>query len=321
MNLPVILLLIAAALLLFWIAPGILSTVLIFCGRQRPEVAMGKTYFLPFREEMDGCIAYLERLSPARVGVTAGDGVALSALWFDRGGDKTVLMAHGYKASALSNFCISGKVFWERGYNLLLIDQRAHGRSGGRCSTFGLHEQYDLLRWIDWIRQNTSTRHLAVYGVSMGCAAMAYASDKVSPERVQAMILDCGFTSPRDELVRVGREKHVPWQIMLPVIRACFRLFIGGDIYQPVSDSLRKTRIPAFFLHGGNDNTVTPEHCRENYAACASEKALELVPGAEHTMAFAAGGAPTRERLFAFLNRAFQERDNDFYIEERDNQP
>lgn len=307
MNLPEILLILLAALIVLWLAPGVVATILVFCGRQRPEAALNKYYYLPYREEMDRCTACLERLGPRRVSLTAEDGTPLSALWFDRGGGRTVLMAHGYKASAYTNFCISGKAFWDRGYSLLLIDQRAHGQSGGRSSTFGLREQYDLLRWIDWVRENTQTGDLVVYGVSMGCAAMAYASDKVGTDRVRAMVLDCGFTSPRDELVNVGIRRRVPWQIMLPVIRACFRLFFGGDINTPVSRSLASTQIPAFFLHGTGDRTVEPESSRKNYGACASKKVLTLIPGAEHTMAFAAGGEALRVELFSFLERAIRE--------------
>ena len=299
-----ILIIILVAVILFWIAPCFAIFILIFCRRHRPENAMKKPYFVPIRDKMEESIAFLEGLSPKEVTVTARDGIRLYARWFDQGKKKTVIMAHGFKASAYSNFCISGKVFWERGYNLLLIDQRMHGRSEGRHTTYGLEEQYDLLRWIDWAKEHTETEELFVYGVSMGCAQMAFASDKIGPERVKAMILDCGFTSVRDQLVKVAVQKHAPWKGIVPVLRLAVRLRWGHDVYVSVADSLKRTRIPAFFLHGEADQTVPVTDGQRNYEACASKKEICIVPGAEHTMAFVVGGKEVWDRLFAFLDQA-----------------
>lgn len=303
MNLTQILLLIGAAVVVFWVAPCVVATLRLFCGRHRPETVMNKYYYIPYRAEMDRCISFFEALGGQRVGIRAEDGTPLSAVWYDHGGGKTVLMAHGFKASAMSNFCISAKAFWDRGYNLLLIDQRAHGESGGNVCGFGLREQYDLIGWIGWIESHTQTAALAVYGVSMGCAAMAYASDRLGPDRVRAMILDCGFFSPMEQLATVGKRLHVPWKIMLPSIRALARMTMGLDLDKPVTDALSRTRIPAFFLHGAEDVTVDPEDGRRNWAACASEKEFVLVPGAEHTMAFVVGGEALQQKLFAFLEQ------------------
>ena len=303
MTLSQLLLLLGAAVVVFWVAPCVVSTYMLFCGRHRPEAAMRKYYYLPFREEMDRCIAFLSGLGGKRVSLRADDGTPLSAVWYDRGGGKTVLMAHGFKASPMSNFCIAAKAFWDRGYNLLMIDQRAHGESGGYVCGFGLREQYDLIRWVEWLEANTRTDALAVYGISMGCAAMAYASDRLGPDRVRAMILDCGFYSPREQLATVGRRLHVPWKIMMPSIRALARLTLGLDLDTPVTDALSRTQIPAFFLHGAEDVTVDPEDGRRNWAACASEKEFILVPGANHTMAFPVGGEALQRKLFAFLEQ------------------
>lgn len=44
--------------------------------------------------------------------------------------------------------------------------------------------------------------------------------------------------------------------------------------------------IPVLFIHGTDDHFVPIEMTYENYKACASEKRLLVVPGAEHTMSY-----------------------------------
>ncbi|MBQ7566093.1 MAG: alpha/beta hydrolase [Oscillospiraceae bacterium] len=298
----IILLIVCAAALIFWLAPGVTAAMMVFFRRHRLEIAQSKYYFKPYREEMARCWEFLQRQPHRRVAVRAYDGVPLSALWFDRGGGKTAVLLHGYNASAMTNFSVSGAALWERGYNLLLVDQRAHGESGGRFSGFGLAERNDLLSWLDWLSRETATKRTVVWGVSMGCAAASYVSDRIG-DRVQALVLDCGYTSPREQFASVGRRRHVPWRLTLPVIRATVRLLKGVDINESTTAALSRTTIPAAFLYGEADDTVSAETFGAIYDACASEKIIITVPGAAHTMAYICASAAQKEQLLAFLEK------------------
>ena len=57
-----------------------------------------------------------------------------------------------------------------------------------------------------------------------------------------------------------------------------------GDFSAP--EALSETNIPVLFIHGTDDKFVPVEMSYENYKACASEKRLVIVPGADHTMSF-----------------------------------
>ena len=51
-------------------------------------------------------------------------------------------------------------------------------------------------------------------------------------------------------------------------------------------EALKNTTIPVLFIHGSDDHFVPIEMTYENYKACASEKRLLVVPGAEHAMSY-----------------------------------
>lgn len=65
----------------------------------------------------------------------------------------------------------------ECGYNILMVDQRAHRNSVGRTITFGVKERYDCLDWIAHLRETfgqDTKMLLIVLGADHG---MSYMTD------------------------------------------------------------------------------------------------------------------------------------------------
>jgi pimeloyl-ACP methyl ester carboxylesterase len=73
------------------------------------------------------------------------------------------------------------------GYNLLLLDFRGHGESGGDGSTLGTDERYDVLGAIDFLRtrRDLSSDRMGIWGVGMG----AYAGLLAAAERKEVVAL------------------------------------------------------------------------------------------------------------------------------------
>ena len=54
---------------------------------------------------------------------------------------------------------------------LLLVDQRACGKSEGKYITFGAKEKYDILLWIKFINERYyGKKTIYIHGTSMGAA-------------------------------------------------------------------------------------------------------------------------------------------------------
>ncbi|MBP5662108.1 MAG: hypothetical protein J6X30_03010 [Clostridia bacterium] len=261
-------------------------------------------YYTPYAERFAQATAVLRGLPRRTISFEASDHTPLRALFYDAGSDKTAVFLHGYNAPPLNNFAPQAALLYREGFNLAFVFQRAHGGSGGR-TTMGCLEQRDLLDFLPVLTHNTATKEVLLYGMSMGCTATAYASDRLDPDLVKAMILDCGYTSPYAALTREMRRHHVPVFLLAPWVTFFARVILGISIKKTVTDSLKRTRVPALFLHGGADQTVPAAQGRENFEACASPKEWYTHPEALHTTCYLSGGEEAQRRLLTFVRTYF----------------
>lgn len=299
-------LLIAAGLYaFFFVAPAVVAYHHIFA--RKPDRSFDgsgavKTSFAPYLDQISAARSKL--LTDGRsVSLTSRDGLHLHGTYVDGGSTKTAVFLHGYRADYLACCAVQAAAFRREGYNVLLIQHRAHGESGGDHTTLGLEEQFDLLDWVDWVRRETNTEQIVIYGVSMGGTTAAYAADRLDPAAVRVIVVDCGFSSPYDQIAWDGRRRGIPSWGVMPVIRLLAKGQLNVDIKTPVTEALSRTAIPCFFLHGTDDLTVPYPQGVANYESCASDKELFSVPGGGHTVSYMAGGEACRKALFDFVRK------------------
>ena len=263
-------LIILLALLLLYILFIVIPSVLIFnfaFGRKECSIPLSErgdlsgTRYEPYADELIAADTYVRSHPMERVGVTAEDGTRLTGFYLDQHSDRTMIFVHGYRGEPVSNFCMQAKHYCELGWNLLFIIQRAHGESGGKWLGLGVLECRDLPLWIDLAARREGV----------------------------------------EQLMHDARMRHLPGFLILPVMRAYGRLRIGADIYRRTTDSLKNCRVPAVFIHGTGDLTVSCEQGLENYNACASEKLWIPVEGAQHILACTVGGKDTEMKTERFL--------------------
>lgn len=300
---------IAALYLLFIAAPALIAFLIIF-GRQKqamPEnAAASGEYYRPVAALLQEAAAEMNAVPHRDVSVTAKDGVTLRGRYYDLGFPATAVCVHGFRSSPEMNFGLLSRSLRKAGCNLLLVDQRAHGSSGGRLTGMGLLEQYDVPVWLDYLLANTGTEKLLLCGVSMGCFTLSMAAPALENYPVKGLVLDCGYRSVEEQVLQAGRERRLPMFLLLPLVRALGKLLLHADIRAEAAERLAENRIPALFLHGEDDTAVNPEDSKINCNACASEKRLLLVPGAEHTLALAVGGGEVRGAVEDFLARCLK---------------
>lgn len=300
-----ILLILLAVYIIFFAAPAIVSAAAIFSRRDwtdfdtllRPDYQ-----FAPYADQLRAANKSLMQMESRSVETQADDKILLRAEYYDLHAKKTVIFLHGYRSNPMVNFSVQGICFARHGYNLLIVHQRAHGDSGGSSPTLGLLEQFDAIRWVDWVKSKTNISEIVIYGMSMGAATAAYASDKLNPSLVKAVIMDCGYSSPFEQISFDCRKRHLPTRMMMPVIRLFVRVRCGVDIHKSVLPSLSKTQIPLFFLHGTADETVPYSQGQINYSACSSRKSFFTAEGVSHTMSFPAKPEAAEQAIFSFLS-------------------
>jgi len=197
----------------------------------------------------------------------------------------TIIQFHGYRSHFAVDFSASMKYYHDKGYNLLMVDQRAHGRSQGKYITFGVKERYDVLSWVTYVAMMLGEDHpIFIGGLSMGATTVCMASDLEFPGNVVGVIADCGFTSPADILGDLAESQYrVSRKIAVPFLSIFSRIFCGFGLQQwSTLDALRQTKLPVALFHGQADKLVPCSMSRRSYEACASRKVLTEFPGAGH---------------------------------------
>ena len=251
------------------------------------EWAQGSRFLPQIRENVE----FVDKLPCDTVHITADDGTLLSARYCHEADDAPIaIIMHGYRATAMRDTMGLIVLCKKLGFNLLMPDQRAHGQSGGHSITMGAQERYDVRAWAYWASVRSGGKSsIFLMGVSMGAATVLLASGLDLPESVHGIIADCGYSSIRD-ICRTCLPKYLPYVPVGPgyaVGKAGAELFAHFD---PDTVDCRKavahTKVPILFIHGSADDFVPCSMSRENYAACASEKELLIIPGATHAMCY-----------------------------------
>lgn len=204
--------------------------------------------------------------------------------------DKLAICGHGYTGCGLKD-CASIAVFFHRmGYNCLIVDHRAHGKSEGDYVGFGILDRFDMKAWVDFMecRFNGNVR-IVLYGVSMGAtiAVMTAGISSLSP-CVKAVVADCAFTSPYDVFAHIlKRDYHMPpFPIMNINDMLCRKKAGYGFRDYSTLDAVKSTGIPMLFIHGRDDNFVPLYMSEQNYEACRSPKDIFIVDNAAHAASY-----------------------------------
>lgn len=242
--------------------------------------------------------------------ITSFDGLRLHAKFYAASERKAPvqIMFHGYKSSAERDFCGGLREGIDGGFNVLLVDQRAHGESEGKYLTFGVNERFDCLSWASYAAERFENDvKIYLYGISMGAATVLMASALPLPKSVSGIVADCGYTSPKAIICSVLRDHHVPAAPVYAVARLGARLFCGFDLNSASApDALRRSHIPVLFIHGDDDRFVPCRMSRENFEASAAErKKLLIVHNAGHGLSYMLDRPAYLSSLHSFLEANF----------------
>lgn len=302
--------LVLIALLLAVVAVGV-CTFFIACTRGKQPQWLNE-------EELKG--TSLEKLYPyilfahqwlsshdvEEVTTQSRDGLKLHARWVPAENPKgTILLAHGYKSTPYIDFSKVLDVYHRLGMNMLIPDQRCHGKSEGKFITFGVKEWQDMCCWVNYHNTHFGQYPMVLSGLSMGASTVLFMADEELPHNVHGIIADCGFTSPYEIISKVFRSTtHLPAKPFLWVTELCARCFAGFSLKgKDTRITLRSGKYPIILAHGLADDFVPSEMSRQAYEACTSEKELLLVENAGHGYSFLKDQERYTRTVTAFLQK------------------
>ncbi len=218
----------------------------------------------------------------------ARDGVALGGWWMPAENARgTLIVCPGLNGSADKDVPQTVPLH-QAGFNVLLFDWRAHGRSKGELVTFGALEQADLFGALDYVQREHGAEHVGVLGLSMGAgvALMIAAQD----ERIAALVVDGVYPTLKGMAVSYLRTRGVPRRVgralsgmvlLMGSLRAGHWLL---DV-QPRRYA-RRVHVPTLFIHAEHDEFASARDVENMRATMDAPAELWIAPDCAHREAF-----------------------------------
>lgn len=248
----------------------------------------GKIYD-PYREQMISWMKEVRAMPCKDVSITSFDGLKLCGKYYEyEKGAPTELMFHGYRGSGERDLCGAVQRCFRLHRNVLIVDQRASGKSKGRVITFGIYESRDCLSWTEFlIKEFGKDTKIILTGISMGAATVLMAAGRKLPENVICILADCGYSSPKEIIKKVINDMKLPAKLLFPFVKLGARIFGGFNIDETSAlDAMKRCKVPVIFIHGEDDNYVPCDMSRKVYSLCPTSKILFTVPKAGHGLAY-----------------------------------
>jgi hypothetical protein len=244
---------------------------------------------------------------------TSADGILLKAWWVPVDEPRAVVVVlHGMDGQDASTMLGHAQFLHAAGYATLVLDMRAHGRSGGERIGLAFEEPQDVAAALDWIAAQPSLDGVpvALLGVSMG-GATALRTAAARPD-VDAVISVSAFASVdmmiHDAFVMMMDAPDPVIALFTPFTRLTFRLMYGvwPAKASPLAEIDRIPPRPVLLAHGDADGQVSVANAYALAEAAGEQVELWIVEGAGHFVYRVDGAAPEdafyRERIIAFLN-------------------
>ncbi len=194
-----------------------------------------------------------------------------------------VILVHGYMGSSyeMSGFA---KEYINMGYNVFLIDLRAHGKSEGKYIGMGWKDRLDLKEWINKICTDEPECKIILYGVSRGAATVMMTTGEKLPKNVKACIEDCGYSSVYDQFKMMLESIPRFFANFILISSGCVSKIRIGYSYNEASSvkQIKKTNIPILFIHGDKDKFVPYIMLGKLYKAANYPKQRLIIENAGH---------------------------------------
>lgn len=221
--------------------------------------------------------------------------------------NKLAICGHGYTGCGLKD-CVSIAVFFHRmGYNCLIVDHRAHGKSEGDYVGFGILDRFDMKAWIDCMEKRfEGDAEIVLYGVSMGATIAVMTAGLTSlSTSVKAVVADCAFTSPYDVFAHIlKRDYHLPPFPIMNINNIMCRRKAGYGLRDySTLDAVQATGVPILFIHGRDDDFVPVWMSEKNYKMCRSPKDILIVDNAAHAASYYENKEAYEAKVKGFLEK------------------
>ncbi|ELC8387081.1 alpha/beta hydrolase [Clostridium perfringens] len=223
--------------------------------------------------------------------------------------NKFIVLVHGV------SICYVGSlkyfdIFYKNGFNVLIVNQRRHGKSEGKYSTYGFYEKYDVNMWIEYLKSRFGNDIiLGLHGESMGAGTVM----ETIPlnDSIKFVIEDCGYSNFHEligfQITHAYKNRLVRKILRPSLIFANFFMKTKAKFSMkkivPI-DIVSSTSLPMMFIHGKEDYFVPWYMAVDLYKAkTKGYKELYLVEGAKHAEALEVNKILYEKKIMTFIEK------------------
>jgi pimeloyl-ACP methyl ester carboxylesterase len=244
--------------------------------------------------------------------------IDLAAWWMPNANanGRCAVLLHGY-ADAKVGAIAWAPLFHQLGFNVVALDLRAHGESGGRHSTGGCFERHDVKQVIEQlaVARPNDAKQVILFGASLGAAVALATAELIERDgapddgRLVGLVLD----SPFRDYARAAEAQvellGAPTTFAMPLAVRIAHLISGARFDElDAARMIRDLRVPIFMIESGQDVLVGEHDLRALAEAMQSRSHRSprdmtwRVEGAPHLLALSREPEEYRRRLAQFVD-------------------
>jgi uncharacterized protein len=218
--------------------------------------------------------------------------------------NRYIVFAHGVTETKINSIKYMN-LFLQRGFNALIYDHRRHGESGGKTTSFGHYEKFDLKTVVDWLKKEKGPDlELGIHGESMGAATMLLYAGLLE-DGANFYIADCPFSDFKSQLdYLLKRDFKIPPKLMIPIADIILRFRDKYSIQHvsPIS-VIENIKNPILFIHSQKDDFILPSMSRDLFEQKKGPKMLFLAANGRHAQSFNENRADYERVIDEFLQK------------------
>lgn len=232
----------------------------------------------------------------------------LAGEYFDFGGEKAVIIIAG-RMESLKYCYYFAEPYRRAGYNVLVIDNRAHGYSDGVFCALGYREYRDIFAWSRSLVEDFGNKAVFLHGICIGSSVALFAlTHEDCPDYIEGMCGEGMYTRFAESFRNHMIEDHHPKFVAKSLVYLYMRLFSGANV---VSDGplwrIDRLQKPILLLHSRQDTYSTPDQAQQLFEKCESPyKRLVWFDKGAHSRVRANATQKYDDTIVSFLQRINQ---------------
>lgn len=235
-----------------------------------------------FNKGMEYRETILDRISDVHIKSLDTD---LYGEYYDFGFKKAIIVMPGRTETCYYG-AFYAEAFIKGGYNVLCIDPRAHGLSGGDKITLGKEEAIDAIEWSKFLHDEKGIEKICLYGLCGGATASCFVfKNKECPSYVNTFIADGMFYSFFRVYKRhIIEEKKPVYPVILEIMHK-IKVRNDSNPYKAAPHKLIKEINPSLLIISGTKDifAISKEAKAMFESSPSKDKQFALINNGRHS--------------------------------------